>query len=203
MVKTSHTVIVRQLLVAPKDKTPKEDKCGVIYHISCQGNTNRGPCRETYIGETKRSLKTRFLEHRRPSSAASEVSQHIHIESPGHSGSRGAIKCMLDLGVRPALIPWICSFISDRRQRVCYQGKHFDWLYLTCGVAQGTVLGPIISLSVIDSALRDVTDRWKYVDDMNLALTRTLRQPCSLQPTLNNLNDWTTDDKMTMNPKNM
>ncbi|KAI8510905.1 hypothetical protein Bbelb_118210 [Branchiostoma belcheri] len=76
---------LRQLLVAPKDKTPKEDKCGVIYHISCQGNTNRGPCRETYIGETERSLKTRFLEHRRPSSVASEVSQHIHIESPGHT----------------------------------------------------------------------------------------------------------------------
>ncbi|KAI8502143.1 hypothetical protein Bbelb_197310 [Branchiostoma belcheri] len=76
---------LRQVLVAPKDKTPKEDKCGVIYHISCQGNTNRGPCRETYIGETERSLKTRFLEHRRPSSVASEVSQHIHIESPGHT----------------------------------------------------------------------------------------------------------------------
>ncbi|KAI8496921.1 zinc ion binding [Branchiostoma belcheri] len=67
------------------DKTPKEDKCGVIYHISCQGNTNRGPCRETYIGETERSQKNRFLEHRRPSSVASEVSQHIHIESPGHT----------------------------------------------------------------------------------------------------------------------
>ncbi|KAI8484583.1 hypothetical protein Bbelb_376900 [Branchiostoma belcheri] len=76
---------LRQLLVAPKDNTLKEDKCGVIYHISCQGNTNRGPCRETYIGETERSLKTRFLEHRRPSSVASEVSQHIHIESPGHT----------------------------------------------------------------------------------------------------------------------
>ncbi|KAI8521389.1 hypothetical protein Bbelb_011430 [Branchiostoma belcheri] len=40
---------------------------------------------ETYIGETERSLKTRFLEHRRPSSNTSEVSQHIHIESPGHT----------------------------------------------------------------------------------------------------------------------
>ncbi|KAI8510832.1 hypothetical protein Bbelb_117480 [Branchiostoma belcheri] len=40
---------------------------------------------ETYIGETERSLKARFLEHRRPSSSTSEVSQHIHIESPGHT----------------------------------------------------------------------------------------------------------------------
>ena len=44
----------------------------------------RGQCEEFHIGETERSLKARFLEHRRPSSTSSEVSQHIHIESPGH-----------------------------------------------------------------------------------------------------------------------
>ena len=43
-----------------------------------------GHCEEFYIGETERSLKARFLEHRSPSSTSSEVSQHIHIESPGH-----------------------------------------------------------------------------------------------------------------------
>ena len=46
-----------------------------------------GQCEEFYIGETERSLKARFLEHRRPSSTSSEVSQlsqHIHNESPGH-----------------------------------------------------------------------------------------------------------------------
>ncbi|KAI8493857.1 hypothetical protein Bbelb_282040 [Branchiostoma belcheri] len=79
------TRTLRQLLVAPEDRTPKEQKCGVIYHIRCAGQNIRGPCPETYIGETERSLKTRFLEHRRPSSNTSEVSQHIHIESPGHT----------------------------------------------------------------------------------------------------------------------
>ncbi|KAI8494283.1 hypothetical protein Bbelb_280430 [Branchiostoma belcheri] len=59
-----------------------------------KGNTNRGPCRETYIGETERSLKTRFLEHRRPSSVASEVSQHIHIESPGHTVDLEGVRIM-------------------------------------------------------------------------------------------------------------
>ena len=64
------TQTLRQLLVAPKDKTEKKDVAS--------------PCTESFIGETERSLKTRFLEHRRPSSTSSEVSQHIHIESPGH-----------------------------------------------------------------------------------------------------------------------
>ena len=74
---------LRQFLVAPKDKSEK-DITGPIYSIHCRGQTNRGQC-EFYIGETERSLKARFLEHRRPSSTSSEVSQHIHIESPGLS----------------------------------------------------------------------------------------------------------------------
>ena len=75
---------LRQVLVASKDKLEKQDTTGVIYRIRCQGQTDRGQCTESYIGETERSLKTRFQEHRRPSSTSSEVSQHIHIESPGH-----------------------------------------------------------------------------------------------------------------------
>ena len=78
------TSTLRQFLVAPKDKSEKKDITGPIYSIHCQGQTNRGQCEEFYIGETERSLKARFLEHRRPSSTSSEVSQHIHIESPGH-----------------------------------------------------------------------------------------------------------------------
>ena len=78
------TRTLRQLLVSPKDKTEKKDTVGPVYMIPCQGKTTRGQCTESYIGETERSLKTRFLEHRRPSSTSSEVSQHIHIESPGH-----------------------------------------------------------------------------------------------------------------------
>ncbi|XP_078599380.1 uncharacterized protein LOC144874745 [Branchiostoma floridae x Branchiostoma japonicum] len=85
---------LRNILVAPKDKTPKEQKCGVICHIKCQGQNIRGPCTETYIGETERSLKTRFLEHKRKSSKTSEVSQHIHIESPGHSVSLDKVEIL-------------------------------------------------------------------------------------------------------------
>ncbi|KAI8497357.1 hypothetical protein Bbelb_246630 [Branchiostoma belcheri] len=88
------TRTLRNILVSPKDKTPKESKCGVVYHIQCQGQNSKGPCKETYIGETERSLKARFLEHKRPSSTTSEVSQHIHIESPGHSVSLDKVKIL-------------------------------------------------------------------------------------------------------------
>ncbi|KAI8500874.1 hypothetical protein Bbelb_216920 [Branchiostoma belcheri] len=88
------TNTLKQLLVAPKDKTPKEEKCSVVYCIPCQGTTRQGTCEESYIGETERSLRTRFLEHKRPSSLSSEVSQHIHIESPGHTVSLDKVRIL-------------------------------------------------------------------------------------------------------------
>ncbi len=74
--KPIHTI--RQQLVRPKDPLPKERICGPVYHIPCTG------CDAAYIGETERSLKARYLEHRRPSSVTSEVSKHIHGDAPDH-----------------------------------------------------------------------------------------------------------------------
>ncbi|XP_033108664.1 uncharacterized protein LOC117110160 [Anneissia japonica] len=57
------TCTLRQLLVSPKDKSQKKDITGAIYHIPCQGKTTSGKCKDSYIGESERTLKTRFLEH--------------------------------------------------------------------------------------------------------------------------------------------
>ena len=75
---------LRSILVHPKDKSDKGDITGSIYHIQCEGSTES--CTDFYIGETERSLRTRFLEHKRPSSAnSSEVAKHLHVDCPGHS----------------------------------------------------------------------------------------------------------------------
>ena len=65
-----------------------------VYLIPCQGQTSRGQCKESYIGESERSVKTRFLEHKRRSSTKSEVSQHIYIESPGHTVDLDKVKIL-------------------------------------------------------------------------------------------------------------
>ena len=70
-----------QQLARPKDPVPKERVLGPIYHVSCED------CGKDYIGETERSFKARFDEHKRPSSVNSEVSRHIYQENPGHSVS--------------------------------------------------------------------------------------------------------------------
>ncbi len=61
---------IKQLLVRPKDKILKERVVGPVYHTPCD------ICEASYIGETERSLKSRFMEHRRPSSTTSGVPSH-------------------------------------------------------------------------------------------------------------------------------
>ncbi|XP_072048792.1 uncharacterized protein [Amphiura filiformis] len=61
---------IRSFLVHPKDKTPKPNKCGVIYKISCPD------CENTYVGETSRSLGTRFKEHTRTTAPRTAVGDH-------------------------------------------------------------------------------------------------------------------------------
>ena len=75
------TNTLRQLLVRPKDQLDKSKMCGPVYRIPCED------CPASYVGETERSLKARFLEHRRPSSSTSEVSKHVHLDNPDHSVS--------------------------------------------------------------------------------------------------------------------
>uniref|UniRef100_A0A673LY22 Reverse transcriptase domain-containing protein n=1 Tax=Sinocyclocheilus rhinocerous TaxID=307959 RepID=A0A673LY22_9TELE len=69
-----------------------------------------------------------------------------------------------------------------------YAGYLSDWEYPSCGVAQGTILGPIIFLALINNALQDQI-RW------------TSHQPCTLQQTLNDLGIWVEEHKMKLNSK--
>ncbi len=98
-------------------------------------------------------------------------------------------------------LPWICNFMSNRSKRVRYQGYLSDWEYPSYVVAQGTILGPIIFQALINNALQDQIDPWKYVDNMTIAQKRTPHHPCTLQQTLNELGIWVEEHKMKLNSK--
>ena len=71
---------LRRSLVAPKDKTPADQCCGIIYQIEYDG------CNSHYIGELGRQLKTRLNEHKKSvhtGTLSSALSEH-QLES-GHS----------------------------------------------------------------------------------------------------------------------
>ena len=66
-----------------KGRLEPKEVCGSVYKIVCGGGGGE-ECNETYIGETERSNKVRFLEHRRPSFTSSEVSTYINKDKPEH-----------------------------------------------------------------------------------------------------------------------
>ena len=47
------------MLVRLKDRTPLQQRAGVLYQISC------GTCSKVYIGQTGRTLEHRLKEHRK------------------------------------------------------------------------------------------------------------------------------------------
>ena len=66
---------LKQLLVQPKEKDPKEKESGVIYHYQCQVTD----CRDEYIGETSRTLWEQCKEHMREPSPI-----QVHSQRSGH-----------------------------------------------------------------------------------------------------------------------
>ena len=69
---------LRSMLVKPKDKSLLSDKCGVIYQVSCSANG----CDDFYIGETARSMGTRFKDH---TGRDRESAVLAHVRNTGHS----------------------------------------------------------------------------------------------------------------------
>ena len=60
-----------------------------------------------------------------------------------------------------SLLLWFRRFLTDHKQSVAAQGTHSTWSFLTLGVPQGTLLGPILFLI--------------YVIDMSSSISSTLR----------------------------
>ena len=107
----------------------------------------------------------------------------------------------IDLGLHPDLTAWLADFLCGRQQAVRYQGSVSSLRQLTCGVPQGTKMGPLCFLMMINDALTDTQHRWKYVDDCTVGITVNNRAPdyTSLQQTLDRLQAWTQDNSVTIN----
>ena len=111
------------------------------------------------------------------------------------------IKKALNCGVRECLVPWIADFLTNRRQAVRYQGVTSPFLSLTCGIPQGTKLGPLGFLILINDALQHTPQRWKYVDDTTLATSLNNTNPdySTTQSSLDSLSTWAEQNHVTIN----
>lgn len=112
-----------------------------------------------------------------------------------------AINKIVSSGVRPSIISTISSFLSNRTQCVKHKGQLSSLKTITCGVPQGTKLGPGIFTVMVNDAAETTSDRWKFVDDLTLAeVINAKTNTQQLQNHLDALDDWCKTNDMLPKP---
>ena len=102
-----------------------------------------------------------------------------------------AVSKIISSGVRPSIVSTISSFLSDRTQSVKHKGQLSGLKNITCGVPQGTKLGPAIFSVMVNDAAETTPDRWKFVDDLTLAeVCNAKTNSHKLQYHLDALDNW-------------
>ena len=73
-------------------------------------------------------------------------------------------------GIRGSVLKWFESYLTNRKQYVFYNGISSDIASITCGVPQGSVLGPLLFLIYIND-LPNVSNKlsfFLFADDTNI-----------------------------------
>ena len=80
-------------------------------------------------------------------------------------------------GIKEALLQWLASYLSNRKQRVVIPGACSEWVAITAGVPQGSILGPLLFLIYINDIIKDIHSHIRlFADDTSLYLI--IDEPC-------------------------
>ena len=106
------------------------------------------------------------------------------------------------MGVHPVLINWIANFLTDRKQRTRIENHYSSWKTINAGVPQGTKLGPLLFLIMVND-LSVSPDTVKFVDDTTIwEIIRKSQTFSSVLPAqINECTNWVLQNNMKLNPQ--
>jgi hypothetical protein len=112
------------------------------------------------------------------------------------------LKKLFLLDADPVLLLWVTSFLDHRTQRTRFKGADSEIVTLSCGVPQGTVLGPFLFSVMVGEDIQDqdYVQTFKYVDDKTLAVSHSKTSLPCLQESLNQQQTWVDANNMKLNP---
>ena len=103
-------------------------------------------------------------------------------------------------------IDWFRSYLSDRRQCVVVGGTQSDFRGVSCGVPQGSILGPILFLCYVNDMACSLKCRLSlYADDSALvAAGRSVAELARfLSSELESCSKWMVDNKLSLHAEKM
>ena len=106
-------------------------------------------------------------------------------------------------GISGRLLALIVSYLSNQQQRVVLNGKTSVWSYISAGVPQGSVLGPLFFLMYINDLVDDISSDAKlFADDTSLfsVVHDEITSANQLNRDLKIISKWAYQWKMQFNP---
>lgn len=95
-------------------------------------------------------------------------------------------------GIKGQLLEWLNNFLLGRKQRVVINGYESNWLEVTSGVPQGSILGPLIFLMYINDLPSCVNSNVElFADDSVLHRQISTSNDCiQFQESLGQVSEW-------------
>jgi hypothetical protein len=107
------------------------------------------------------------------------------------------------IGIRGTPLNWFHSYLTKRHQYVSFKNVESSQLQITCGVPQGSILGPLLFLIYINDLKHALTNAKPilFADDTTLLLTNdkyhTLIEDTNIE--INKLHKWFSLNRLSLN----